>query len=74
MVVWLWWDPSREASVGALIATVLGPIAEIVMVELRAPRYLPGHDQLLGVAPWLLPLYFAAGSVLSGRFRAPQTP
>jgi hypothetical protein len=73
VVIWLWWDPSRPAFVAALVAMVLGPIAEIVMIELGASRYLPGHDQLLGVAPWLLPLYFAAGAVLSGSFRAIQS-
>lgn len=72
IVIWLWWDPSRPAFFAALAAMILGPIAEIMMIELGASRYLPGHDQLLGAAPWLLPLYFAAGAVLSGSFRALQ--
>lgn len=74
IVIWIWWDSSRPALVGALAATIIGPMAEIVMVEFGASRYLPGHDQLLGVAPWLLALYFAAGAVISGIFRALQTP
>lgn len=74
VIVWLWWDPSLGAFVFAIVASVVGPLAEIIMVELGASRYLPGHDELFGVAPWLIPLYFATGAVLSGIFRALQTP
>lgn len=74
LIVWLWWDASLGAFVFAVVASVIGPLAEIVMVELGASRYLPGHDELFGVAPWLIPLYFATGAVLSGIFRALQTP
>lgn len=72
IAVWLWWDPSLPALSFALAATVLGPLAEIVMVELGASRYLPGYDELFGVASWLMPLYFATGAILSGIFRALQ--
>ncbi|MFT4049156.1 MAG: hypothetical protein QM648_04870 [Solirubrobacterales bacterium] len=70
VAIWLWWDASPPAFCFALAVMVIGPVAEIVMVELGASRYLPGHDQLLGVAPWLLPLYFATGAVLSGLWDA----
>lgn len=72
IVIWLWWDASLGAFTFAVAASILGPLAEILMVELGASRYLPGHDELLGVAPWLVPLYFATGAVLSGIFRALQ--
>lgn len=70
IVIWLWWDPHLPAMVFGLVTMVIGPAAEIVVVELGASRYLPGYDALLGVPPWLLPLYFATGVVLSGIWRA----
>lgn len=73
LAFWLWWDPSLKALAFALITVVVGPAAEILMVELGASQYLPGHDQLLGVAPWLMPLYFAVGALLSGVWTALQT-
>jgi hypothetical protein len=72
VAIWLWWDPSTKALVFALVAMVVGPVAEIAMVELGASQYTAGHDQLLGVAPWLMPLYFAVGAVLSGIWSALQ--
>lgn len=72
VAIWLWWDDSPGALVFALIATLVGPLAEIVMVELGASRYTEAYDGLFGVAPWLMPLYFATGAVLSGIFRAFQ--
>lgn len=74
VAIWLWWDASAKALAFAVAATFIGPAAEIVMVELGASQYLPGHDQLLGVAPWLMPLYFAVGAVLSGIWTALETP
>lgn len=45
--------------IGAVVA--IGATAtEWTLVELGVFRYLPGSDELFGVAPWLLPLYFAA--------------
>lgn len=73
IAIWLWWDPSLRALGFALAAAAIGPAAEIAMVELGASRYLPGYDDLFGVAPWLIPLYFATGAILSGIFRALQT-
>lgn len=70
IAIWLWWDASLPALAFALAVMVVGPAVEIVMVELGASRYLPGHDELFGVAPWLMPLYFATGAVLSGLWDA----
>jgi hypothetical protein len=70
--IWLWWDASMPALAFAVAAAVIGPAAEIVMVELGASQYTAAYDSLLGVAPWLMPLYFATGAVLSGIFRAFQ--
>jgi hypothetical protein len=53
------------ALVCAASAAVLGPVAEIVLVELDAARYGPSADGLFGVAVWLVPLYFAFGAVVS---------
>jgi hypothetical protein len=53
------------ALVCAALAAVLGPVAEIVLVELDAARYGLSADGLFGVAVWLVPLYFAFGAVVS---------
>ena len=68
VAIWAWWDPSRVAFVVALSAAVLGPFAEIVLVELGAASY--ADDALFGVAPWLPCLYFGAGAVASGLWAA----
>ncbi len=47
---------------GVLIAAV-GPVVEIGIAALGQFRYVPGSDGLFGVAPWLVPLYFAFGVV-----------
>ena len=47
---------------GALIAAV-GPVVEIGIAAAGHFRYVPGSDGLFGVAPWLVPLYFAFGVV-----------
>lgn len=70
--VWAWWDPSRGAFAIAAAAAVLGPLAEIAVVALGAARYTPGSDGLINVGPWLPCLYFAAGAVASGMWRAIQ--
>jgi hypothetical protein len=49
----------------AASAALLGPVAEIVLVELDAARYGVSADGLFGVAVWLVPLYFAFGAVVS---------
>ncbi|OMC13247.1 hypothetical protein A5735_12805 [Mycolicibacter heraklionensis] len=47
---------------GVLIA-LLGPVVEIGIAAAGHFRYTPGSDGLFGVAPWLVPLYFAFGVV-----------
>jgi hypothetical protein len=46
-----------------VLAAVVGPVVEVVLVELGVFRYADSCDQLFGVGPWLVPLYFAFGVV-----------
>jgi hypothetical protein len=63
------------AVVCGVLAAVIGPVVEIVLVEVGVFRYADSCDQLFGVGPWLVPLYFAFGVVaallgeLGGRSR-----
>lgn len=66
VAVWAWWDPSPRAFGVAAAAAVLGPLAEILIVEAGAASYAADADGLLGVGEWLPCLYFAAGAVASG--------
>jgi hypothetical protein len=70
VAIWAWWDPSPGAFAVAATAAVLGPLAEIALVALDAAHYAPDADDLAGVAPWLPCLYFGAGAVTSGLWRA----
>lgn len=63
VVIWGVWDPSPGAALGGAAAAVAGPLAEMAIVALGASEYTPGSDGLVGVAPWLPSLYFAAGAV-----------
>jgi len=47
----------------AVSAAILGPVAEILIVEADLARYSPSADGLFGVAEWLPALYFAFGIV-----------
>jgi hypothetical protein len=47
----------------AALAAVLGPLAEVLIVEAELAMYAPSADGLLGVAEWLPALYFAFGIV-----------
>jgi hypothetical protein len=47
-----------------ILGAALGPLAEIVLVELGAASY--ADDALFGVALWRPCLYFGAGAVASG--------
>ena len=47
----------------AASAAVLGPLAEILVVEADLARYAQSADGLIGVAEWLPALYFAFGIV-----------
>ncbi|MGI9019903.1 MAG: hypothetical protein ACR2G3_04255 [Solirubrobacterales bacterium] len=57
---------------GALVA-VAGPLVEIVEAEAGIFEYAENVDGLLGVGPWLVPLYFAYGVVCArlGELLAP---
>lgn len=68
--IWAWWDPSPRAAATGLVAAVLGPLAEAAIVAAGAASYAPSADGLLGVGEWLPCLYFAAGAVASGLWRA----
>jgi hypothetical protein len=74
VAIWAWWDPSPGALVAAVVAAVVGPLAEIVIVALNAAHYAPDADGLWGVAPWLPCLYFGAGAVISGLWRSLAAP
>jgi hypothetical protein len=65
VLVWAWWDPSRGALLVAVVAAVLGPLAEMAVGAAGLAHYTAGSDGLGGVAPWLPCLYFAAGAVSS---------
>ena len=51
------------ALVCAVLAAILGPLAEILIVEADLAMYAPSADGLFGVAEWLPALYFAFGIV-----------
>jgi hypothetical protein len=70
LALWAWWDPSPGAFAVAIVAAIAGPLAEIVLVAVNAASYAPDADGLGGVAPWLPCLYFGAGAVTSGLWRA----
>ena len=53
------------ALICGLAAAIVGPIAEIVLVDVDAARYGVDADGLFGVALWLPALYFAFGVVVS---------
>jgi hypothetical protein len=58
-----WLADGRPAIVCGLAAAIVGPLAEIVIVELELAEYSPAADSLFGVALWLPALYFAFGVV-----------
>lgn len=53
----------RAAIVCGVLAAVCGPAIEIAIAASGQFRYAPDSDALFGVAPWLVPLYFAFGIV-----------
>ena len=65
VLIWAWWDPSPGALVVAVVAAVLGPLAEIAVSATGLAHYASDADGLGGVAPWLPCIYFAAGAVTS---------
>ena len=48
-----------------VLAAVIGPVVEIVLVEVGVFAYGADSDGLSGVGPWLPPLYFAFGVVVA---------
>lgn len=66
VLIWAWWDPTPAVLGLAVLAAVLGPVAEMGVVAVGAAHYASDADALGGVAPWLPCIYFAAGSVASG--------
>ena len=53
----------RPALICATLAAILGPAAEVVLIETDVSAYSPAADGLFGVAEWLPALYFAFGVV-----------
>ncbi|KWX68858.1 hypothetical protein [Mycobacterium sp. NAZ190054] len=77
VITWCVLGDGPGAGCGAAIA-VIGPAVEIALVRLGVFAYHPDSDELFGVAPFLVPLYFAFGVVaaLLGELvvaRRPQT-
>lgn len=53
------------AVVCGVLAAVIGPVVEIVIAKAGLFAYHEACDGLFGVAPWLVPLYFAFGVVVA---------
>ena len=70
VLIWAWWDPSRGALAAAVVAAVLGPLAEMAVSAAGLAHYASDVDGLGGVAPWLPSIYFAAGAVTSRMWAA----
>ena len=62
VLIWCAWGDVPAMVCGAL-AAVVGPVVEISLVEAGVFGYAEVSDGLFGVAPWLVPLYFAFGVV-----------
>jgi len=63
VLVACWLGGGTPALVCGLAAAIVGPVAEIAIVELDLAEYAPSADSLGGVALWLPALYFAFGYV-----------
>ena len=63
VLVACWLGGGCPALVCGLAAAIVGPLAEIVIVELDLAEYSRHADKLGGVALWLPALYFAFGFV-----------
>ncbi|MGB0875850.1 MAG: hypothetical protein ACPGXI_02200 [Mycobacterium sp.] len=64
IITWCALGDGPGALCGA-IAAVVGPVAEIGLLEMGVFAYNPGSDSLIGVGPFLVPLYFAFGVVVA---------
>lgn len=63
VLVAAWLGGGTPAFACATAAALLGPAAEVLIVELELARYSPTADGLFGVPTWLPALYFAFGYV-----------
>ena len=63
LILTLTCDRTRAGIVAATLVAIGATSVEWGLVHLGVFRYLPGSDELLGVAPWLPPLYFGAAIV-----------
>ncbi|WP_370500720.1 hypothetical protein NWT09_06940 [Mycolicibacterium sp. jd] len=75
VITWCVLGDGPGAACGVVIA-VIGPAVEIALVQLGVFGYHPDSDGLFGVAPFLVPLYFAFGVVaaLLGELAAARRP
>ncbi|TPG34406.1 diacylglycerol-binding protein [Mycolicibacterium hodleri] len=55
----------KQSLVCGMLAAILGPVVEIVLVEVGVFAYHADSDGLFGVGPFLPPLYFAFGVVVA---------
>lgn len=55
----------NASAVCGVLAAIIGPVVEIVLVKVGVFAYNADCDQLFGVGPWLVPLYFAFGVVVA---------
>lgn len=53
------------AAICGAIAAIVGPVAEVGLMEMGVFAYNPGSDHLFGVGAFLVPLYFAFGVVVA---------
>lgn len=60
LLMYLLLDRSVAGAVIGVAVAIGATFTEWGLVQLGVFRYLPESDELWGVAPWLLPLYFAA--------------
>jgi hypothetical protein len=62
LTAWQFAD-GRAALTCGIVAAIIGPATEIVLVAAGVSEYAEGIDGLFGVPPWLPALYFAFGVV-----------
>jgi hypothetical protein len=60
-----WLADGAPALICGLLAAAVGPVVEIVVTGADLSAYHESADGLFGVAPWLVPLYFAFGVVVA---------
>jgi hypothetical protein len=63
VLVVCWLADGWAAIACGLAAAIVGPLAEIAIVELDLAEYAPSADSLFGVPLWLPALYLAFGVV-----------